>query len=100
MAFGANLAHWRTNQCAHIRDSGTFTFNGTATGLGMADFLTGRLTTMSHGSQGAWGTRQTTLQCMLADVWKVTPRLTLNYGVRWEPFLPLKQRFGHSLRVR
>jgi hypothetical protein len=88
------VSHWRTNQYAHIRDSGTFTFDGSATGLGLADFLTGQLTNMRHGSQGAWGTRQDYIAVYLADVWKATPRLTLNYGIRWEPFLPLKQNLG------
>ena len=43
MSFGVNLAHWRTNQYAATRATGIYSFDGNATGLGMADFLTGRL---------------------------------------------------------
>ena len=57
------------------------------TGDAMADFLLGKLTTMSHGSQVAWGTHENYFALYLADVWKLTPRLTMNYGARWEPFL-------------
>jgi Carboxypeptidase regulatory-like domain len=93
-AVGVTLAHWRVNQFAHTDDPGTYTFNGTATGLGMSDFLTGKLTTMSHGSQVAWGTREDYIALYLADVWKITPRVTFNYGARWEPFLPLDLKLG------
>ena len=93
-AFGVTLAHWRVNQFAHTVDPGTYSFTGTALGLGMADYLTGRLTSMGHGSQVAWGTREDYAAVYASDVWKVTPRLTLNYGARWEPFLPLDLRLG------
>ena len=93
-AVGMTLAHWRVNQFAHTDDPGVYTFNGTATGLGMSDFLTGRLTTMAHGSQVAWGTREDYIALYLADVWKATPRVTLTYGARWEPFLPLDLKLG------
>jgi hypothetical protein len=89
MAFGANAAEWRTNQRAHRASLGNYNFNGTATGLGMGDFLTGRLTTLNQGSPTNWGSRQTYLAAFAADVWKMTPKLTVNYGLRWEPFLPL-----------
>jgi hypothetical protein len=94
MSVGVNLSHWRTNQYAHIRDSGTFMFDGSATGLGLADYMTGQLTSMRHGSTGAWGTRQDYIAIYAADIWKATPRLSFSYGVRWEPFLPLKQNLG------
>ena len=94
IAFGVTLAHWRVNQFAHTNDPGTYAFNGTATGLGMADFLLGKLSTMTNGSQVGWGTRENYAAVYLADVWKATPRLTVNYGARWEPFLPLKLTLG------
>ena len=87
--FGANLAHWRTNQRAHTSDVGDYGFNGTATGLGMGDFFAGRLTTLTQQQPVQWGSRQWYLAAYAADVWRVTPKLTFNYGLRWEPFLPL-----------
>jgi hypothetical protein len=93
-ALGVTVAHWRVNQFAHTNDPGNYAFNGTATGLGMGDFLLGKLTTMQHGSQVAWGTHENYFALYLADVWKVNRRLTVNYGARWEPFLPLKLTLG------
>ncbi len=89
MSFGANAAHWRTVQRAHRASLGNYNFNGTATGLGMGDFLTGRLTNLNQGSPTNWASQQTYIGAFAADVWKATPKLTLNYGLRWEPFLPL-----------
>jgi hypothetical protein len=94
LSFGVNLAHWRTNQYASARDPGIYSFNGNATGLGMADFLTGNLSSLLHGSTTAFATRQDYAALYIADVWKATPRLTLNYGLRWEPFLPLSLTMG------
>jgi hypothetical protein len=93
-AFGLNLAHWRVNQFSHVRDNGQYSFNSTATGLGMADFFTGRLTSLQHGSQVAWASGQDYAAVYASDVWKATRKITLTYGARWEPFLPLDIRLG------
>jgi Carboxypeptidase regulatory-like domain len=58
ITFGGNLAHWRTNQRAHTNDVGNYTFNGTATNLGMADFMIGALTTLAMQTPTQWGSRQ------------------------------------------
>ncbi len=94
MSFGGNVAQWRTNQWAANESVGIYTFNGTAIGLGMADFLTGRLTTMRQGSPTLWSSRQSYVAMFAADVWKATPRLTVNYGVRWEPWIPIRLTQG------
>jgi Carboxypeptidase regulatory-like domain len=93
-SLGVNIAHWRTNQYASARDPGIYSFNGNTTGLGMADFLLGNLSSLLHGSTTAFATRQDYVGAYVADTWKVTPRLTLNYGLRWEPFLPLSLTMG------
>jgi hypothetical protein len=93
-SFGVNLAHWRTNQYAATRAVGQYAFNGQATGLGMADFLTGRLTTLEHGTDTAWASRDNYAAVYIADVWRARPRLTLSYGLRWEPYFSLQQSLG------
>jgi Carboxypeptidase regulatory-like domain len=93
-AFGAAVAHWRVNQYAVNQDTGNFTFTGNATGLGLADFMLGRVATFTQGSQTAWATRQSYIGFYGQDTWKMTPRVTVNYGLRWEPFIPLRLTLG------
>jgi hypothetical protein len=94
MAFGGNVAQWRVNQWAANESVGIYTFNGNAVGMGMADFLTGRLTTMRQGSPTLWSSRQSYMAFFAADTWKATTKLTFNYGVRWEPWIPIRLTQG------
>ena len=65
----------------------TFTFSGAATGLALADFLTGQMS--SFGAQSPVITRNNNWYIGLygSDTWRATDRVTLNLGVRWEPYL-------------
>jgi hypothetical protein len=86
---GGNAAHWRTTQRAHTTDVGEYTFDGSFTGSGTADFLTGKLATLTQQQPVLWSSRQTYTAAYAADSWQARPRLSINYGLRWEPFLPL-----------
>jgi len=66
--------------------NGLFTFGGGLSGDPMADFIAGALSSMvqlniSHDNEN-WRY----LGVYAQDSWKVNPRLTVNYGVRWEPY--------------
>jgi TonB dependent receptor len=94
IAFGVIGANWRENNHSHTASLGAYTFNGSVTGLGMADFLTGNLATLNEGSETLWSDRQAYILGYGQDTWKVTPRLTASLGLRWEPSQPLALKQG------
>jgi len=75
---------------------GLFTFVGipgvpsfVSTGDGLADFLTGNVINLHQANPNPNWTRQNFVGLYAGDVWKVTSKLTVNYGLRWNPFLPI-----------
>ena len=60
----------------------------------MADFLTGNAVSYSQGTVYGFYNRQYYVSAYAQDSWKITPRLTLNYGVRWEPYLSIYSKYG------
>jgi hypothetical protein len=85
--FGANVARWTSLSRANVRSPGQFTFNGTKTGLPLADFLTGSLAQLIQATPNSLDMRQLYLGLYAQDTWKLSQKATLNYGVRWEPAL-------------
>lgn len=70
-----------------------FTFDGARSGDPFADFMLGAFDT----TKVPFGVRvdddRTWYNSVYAqDTWRATPRLTLNYGLRWDPFLPWTSR--------
>ena len=61
--------------------------------LGYADLIAGKLannsgTAFSQGNPDLENDGQTTFALYAQDSWKPKKNLTLNYGLRWEPYLP------------
>lgn len=74
-------------------DVDTLTANtvGPSTGAGLAAFLLGQPNAFVRYFTGAGyhpGLRQTRIFFFAQDSWRVTPKLTLNYGLRYENYLP------------
>jgi carboxypeptidase family protein/TonB-dependent receptor-like protein len=96
IALGANVAYWSTYIETCARCGGEWRFNGQVTGLGLADFLLGRMSNVEQGGPGGVDPAQHYLGLYAQDAWRATPRLTLNAGLRWEPYFGqhMQGRFG------
>ena len=88
---GVDLRRYLFN--AYNLPPNTFFFSGARAGNPMADFLLG-LPTVSVSFEGSptANTRKLEFAAYAQDDWKATPRLTLNYGLRWEFYGRLKER--------
>ncbi|HWR16890.1 MAG TPA: carboxypeptidase regulatory-like domain-containing protein [Terriglobales bacterium] len=66
--------------------NGLFTFNGTVTGNALADFLLGRANNFRQNNGVDFRTEQHVPSLFFSDNWRLSRRLSLNLGLRWERF--------------
>jgi hypothetical protein len=89
ISFGVNYIHAILNSDNNRPTNGQFTFNGATTGLAMADFMVGSVSGgFVQGNTVLDNDRANFIGLYAQDSWKVSRRLNLSYGLRWEPFLP------------
>ena len=87
--FGVRVAQSRTVAETGATLYPTFSFNGAQTGAGLADFLLGKLSNYNQGLTGFLANGNNFFSIYGQDVWQVKPRLSMSYGLRWAPVLPL-----------
>jgi hypothetical protein len=84
-AFGGFVERDRLNMVNSLGIPGTFSFSGDTTGNALADFMTGQLRTFGQ----AWGqhvkNRYLMINAYAQDSFRINNRLSLTYGVRYEP---------------
>jgi hypothetical protein len=86
-----------TGPAARVNATGAATFDGTAaSGNALVNFMLGLPTTWSQGTLYGYYSRQYYSSLYVQDSWKVNRRLTLNYGVRWEPYTAVYQKTDHQ----
>src|SRR6185503_13922145 len=86
LGLGGSAAYWKMNFLTHARSGGNWLVNGQATGLGLADFLVGRVASLEHGGLGVLSMNMWYVGLYAQDAWRMTSRMTINAGVRWEPY--------------
>jgi outer membrane receptor protein involved in Fe transport len=72
-------------------------FRNNFTGNALADLLLGRPSTFEQQSKTESNIRTTEIAVYLQDDWKVSKRVSLNLGLRWDPYFPFEDtqdRFG------
>ena len=109
LRFGGELRRVQLNTLTDPDARGTFTFSGfttsdftaagypvPGTGFDFADFLLGlpQATSVRFGTSSNYF-RSWVCSVFVQDDWRLSSRLTLNYGLRYENFLPFTEKYGH-----
>jgi hypothetical protein len=92
LVWGVNVVRKRFNNDTLFHSSGQFQFDGHVTGFGdeagfdRADFLLGGFSYFSQNSGEFENRRGTQTGWYFGDTWRVRRGLTLNFGIRYEPY--------------
>jgi hypothetical protein len=100
LTFGFDLEMDQSNIRNTDLENGSFSFTNDVTGLSMASFLLGYQHTFSQTSGDFSDSRENPIGVFGNDKWKVSPKLTLNYGLRWEPQQVMKEIWGRIEQFR
>jgi outer membrane receptor protein involved in Fe transport len=82
--FGGELSLDKDIQQTLLNNYGVFSFSGAKTGNAFADFLTGLPVTMNQDAPITAMDNFWTYALFAQDDFRITPRLTLNLGLRWD----------------
>jgi hypothetical protein len=91
---GAEFHLSQINTHPDVVFNGSFSFNGSETGVDFADFLLGVTSSYTQGQANNFYNRNLYAAAFLQDSWKVSNQLTVNYGVRWDRIRPWSEKFN------
>jgi hypothetical protein len=74
--------------------NGSFVFTGSETGSDFADFLLGAPSQYNQSQLNSFYSRNKYVGAYLQDSWRVSPQLTLNYGLRWDRIEPWYEKYN------
>jgi hypothetical protein len=97
ISFGTHWEIAKVDIANDFQQPGIFIFNSNPTDtVPMADFLLGGLVTLQQASGQYFENRYHVQGYYVQDIWKVSHRFTLNYGIRYEPFSPEQEAAGRQ----
>lgn len=96
ISVGGEYSHGTNDISNNFRANGQFTFAGVtnpAAGSGfstnaLTNFLNGKFTTLTQGAGEYKNTIVNAPAAFVQDDYRVNTKLTLNLGLRWDPFIP------------
>ena len=100
VTFGVDYRRQQFNDLGQQNARGTFTFTGAATGSDFADFLLGVPDTsaIAFGNADKYF-RDGMYDAYANDDWRVSPELTINWGLRWEYGSPVTEKYGRLVNL-
>lgn len=94
IGFGGDAQREQVDSVNNFTSYGHFAFSSDVTNLALASFLLGKMRTFTQGGGVPLNMRDTLLGFYGQDSYRVSNRLTLSYGVRWEPEIPWEEIRG------
>jgi Carboxypeptidase regulatory-like domain/TonB dependent receptor len=85
---GVNWVHTQLNGVGPFQQNPRYTFSGSITGNALTDFFVGSPSTFLQGNGQIGYDRMNAPSLFAQDTWRVSERLTLIAGLRWDPFYP------------
>ncbi len=102
IGFGGDFRRLQANMLTNTSTNGSFVFTGTYTSNGpnsgdaLADLLLGGMGSFSQGNPQPDALRQSVISFYGQDTFHAAKRLTLNFGLRWEPAEFPYDKFGRA----
>ncbi|MBL8173675.1 MAG: TonB-dependent receptor [Bryobacterales bacterium] len=96
LSFGGEYGYGKGDIVNNFRANGQFQWNGSApfTSDALADYYVGKFSQLVQGIGEYKTTRFDILAFFVQDSFKVNRRLTLDLGMRWDPFFPYTDTLG------
>ena len=94
IAFGVNFIRDQMNVINGFQENGSYTANGTFTGDALADFLLGNVSDFQQSNPLFNSTRASVFSMYVQDSVRISKRLTINGGLRFEPSFPAYDYFA------
>jgi hypothetical protein len=88
MSFGGDFRRENVNRVEDYYTDPVFNFNGQYSGNALADLLLGLPNYYNLQTEVASRLRGNAFDLYAQDNYKITKRVTIDAGIRWEPFLP------------
>ena len=88
LTFGTNVQHQYAREQTQYPTSPILSFGGQYTGVGLADFLAGDLTSLTQGAGEIANVAGWQPGFFAQDEYRALPNLTLSAGLRWDPNFP------------